>query len=259
MISATWRDVFFPGDASDFFARRTFPSFDPSAGHYQSGNALWLAELSRLTYSTISLNDVIPNHLVVRQSCFTSSATATLAILMEFDGDHPFAVLAFRGSAHCIEHVVTDLDVRKTPLGNSEARVHAGFLSALESVWGEIEAALLKLSCPVFLTGHSLGGALATLAATRYMPTAVYTFGSPRVGDAAFVAAYSQLAPRIHRVVAGEDIVTTVPPSLLGFEHIGKLRTLATAEHPHFPMSQLFNHPPKYLVDHAPISYVDYI
>lgn len=76
-------------------------------------------------------------------------------------------------------------------------------------------------ACPpdsqVFVTGHSLGGALATLAtlhirsATSLNKPTLYTFASPRVGDPTFAAHFADL--ECFRVANSEDIVPTVPPA----------------------------------------------
>jgi hypothetical protein len=74
----------------------------------------------------------------------------------------------------------------------------------------------------VWLSGHSLGGALATLAAAHIGQDAVqglYTYGCPRVGDAAFAG---KLPARSHyRFVHRDDWVPTVPPEFLGYVHAG--------------------------------------
>ena len=74
---------------------------------------------------------------------------------------------------------------------------------------------------PLFITGHSLGGALAIIAAERLRrelkieAAAVYTFGAPRVGSAAFAGSYNAcgLGDRSYRLIHGLDIVPTLPPS----------------------------------------------
>ena len=71
-------------------------------------------------------------------------------------------------------------------------------------------------------TGHSLGGALATLAAAIFQPARLITFGAPRVGDTAFGATMSRVDSR--RYVGCCDMVARVPPELLGFRHCGELR-----------------------------------
>lgn len=76
-------------------------------------------------------------------------------------------------------------------------------------------------ACPpgsqVFVTGHSLGGALATLAtlhvktATTFKQPVLYTFASPRVGDPTFANHFKSL--ECFRIANSEDIVPTVPPA----------------------------------------------
>ena len=136
--------------------------------------------------------------------------------------------------------------------------MHDGFEEALDSIWHDVDIALAALDCPVFYTGHSLGAALATLAAVRRPPKAVYTFGSPRVGNEAFAATLRDV--RMYRVVDGEDVVTTLPPKVLGFRHVGEEQVLAdpqaTSLLRHFNIKR-FCGPPRPLADHAPINYVD--
>ena len=67
----------------------------------------------------------------------------------------------------------------------------------------------------MYFTGHSLGGALAILAATLISPTrhgAVYTFGAPRVANYKF---FFGLKMPIFRVVNSADIVPRVPPGII--------------------------------------------
>jgi triacylglycerol lipase len=107
--------------------------------------------------------------------------------------------------------------------------VHGGFSAALEAVWEELRALLESegRARRLFVTGHSLGGALAVLAARRARDEvrstvdAVYAFGMPRAGDAAFGAAYGALNELTYRFVYGEDLVARVPPAEWSFRHVG--------------------------------------
>jgi pimeloyl-ACP methyl ester carboxylesterase len=109
-------------------------------------------------------------------------------------------------------------------------RAHRGFAAALESVWSEVLQAAQALGAgrPLFVAGHSLGAALAQLAAMRLVAhgvgvAGVYTYGSPRAGDAEFRAAYdAALGERTFMHVNDEDVVTTIPPWWTGFDHVAQ-------------------------------------
>lgn len=268
--TTSWQDLLRPGDATDFFARAALPPFDPMAVGFNAGNALWLAELSRLVYRRdVEENDPPPQprrakflaSVSLRQRAFFRSAlTETQAIIVESDSPR-FAVLVFRGTEQRPQDFVTDLRVAGKRLLDDGPRVHAGFEAALDSVWSAIDRELSRITCPIYFTGHSLGAALATIAATRRAPWAVYTFGSPLVGNTAFVVSLS--AVPVYRVVDDLDAVTAVPPEALGFRHVGELRRLreprVTSTAGMSGWLRRFFGPPKNLADHAPINYVDRI
>lgn len=98
----------------------------------------------------------------------------------------------------------------------------------------KLEAEILGIPNPqITVAGHSLGAALATLlgieiASRPTLPTpTVFTFASPYVGDAAFVAKYNALVPQSHRIANLVDIVTHLPPSLLeGYEHVATVHQM---------------------------------
>lgn len=261
----TWQDVLRPGDANDFFSRVPLPAFNPDTGDYVEGNALWLAELSRLVYRhdvEESQNPPLPtrqsflDQVGLRQRRFFLSAkTDTQAMLVTSGSPPTFAVLVFRGT-DTLRDSLTDITLGLQFLVRHKPGLHLGFRRALDSVWPDIEAELATLDCPVFYTGHSLGAALATLAAARRAPKAVYNFGAPRVGNPAFARSLSHLA--IYRVVDDIDLVSMVPPALLGFCHVGQEVRLRD----HQSSSTLnplawYRNPPALLADHAPVNYID--
>lgn len=261
----SWQDLLHPGDATDFFMRRPFPAFDPTTPAYSPVNALWLAELSRLVYRHDAEEDSPPpqptrtqfleNAGFSQRQFFLSKETGTQAMLAECGRPSPFTVLVFRGTEQNIKDYLTDLEFGELSLVKNKKEVHAGFIEALDSVWHEMTAAIAQINCPTFYTGHSMGAALATLAAARHAPSAVYTFGSPRVGNQAFIASLSNVP--IYRIVDDEDIVTTVPSEVLGFRHVGTELRLPSIS-PTLSPDHVFG-PPKPLADHAPINYVDRI
>ena len=107
-------------------------------------------------------------------------------------------------------------------------RVHDGFLSTYDIFRKRIIDTLAPISAGkrLYITGHSLGAALATLAipdvisATPYRSPYAYTYGSPRVGDRDFVAAYNgMMKNRSFRIVNTSDPIVSVPfpAPFLGF------------------------------------------
>jgi len=122
------------------------------------------------------------------------------------------------------------------------ARWHDGFMRALASIWdpvvGAVQAERQKNDRPVWITGHSLGGALALLAAWRFKRKVVpihqiYTFGAPMVGNAETAAALDRELPeRVFRYVNDQDPVPQLPTlSLLanGYRHSQKEILLGAA------------------------------
>ena len=132
-------------------------------------------------------------------------------------------LVAFRGT-ESLGDWLGNLDVFSTQ--KSYGRVHRGFWSAFQDVRELLDEAFAQwISRPVVITGHSLGGALATIAAAEWQGvreiSGIYTFGQPRVGKADFADfAASHFGNRFYRFVNDDDIVPRVPP---GYEHVGRL------------------------------------
>jgi predicted lipase len=95
--------------------------------------------------------------------------------------------------------------------------IHLGFALLMEKIWSKTQSLIEQLKPhKICLTGHSLGGALATLAAYRLrnqdFPISVYTFGAPRVGDSAFASRYEDSKVLHFRIENKNDIVPHLPP-----------------------------------------------
>ena len=151
-------------------------------------------------------------------------------------------VLAFRGSFEVLDWVTNARFIRERMADGTQ--VHRGFLQAIKSATTYLLNQRRAMRAPVFVTGHSQGGALAILAARLFesagLPVeAVYTFGGPRVGNGRFARDYDQLTTvpttagngssthpglgrRTFRLVLEEDIVPRVPGWLLGYRHVGQ-------------------------------------
>lgn len=151
------------------------------------------------------------------------------------------AVLAFRGTTANFKQILTDLDAKW--IKTSDGRLHKGFEEAYEIVEEQITAAVGELpdGIPLYITGHSLGGAVATVSAMHLeelLPIAAcYTFGSPRVGSPEWA---DGVKCPVYRTVNAADGVPLVPFSVLlapflfwiarigfiGFQHVGDMRFL---------------------------------
>lgn len=103
---------------------------------------------------------------------------------------------------------------------------HRGFLGAFQVIESQLRSALSgSTGRKLILTGHSLGGALATVMAAEwhdFMPASlIATFGQPAVGSGAFRMFFLQnYAKKFFRFVNDDDIVPRVPP---GYGHVGRL------------------------------------
>lgn len=181
-------------------------------------NAWWLSNASHLAYYNHHLlkEELRKVGLTLEMPFSKGSTQGFLA------SNAKFAILAFRGTeSENLADLKTDIEFQPEPFTNG-AKVHGGFLSALDEVWKEVGMRLQQLdnrSIPVWYTGHSLGAALATLAAACRKPVALFTFGSPRVGDEAFTGLFREIV--IHRFVNCCDIVPTLPPEVIGYRHVG--------------------------------------
>lgn len=136
-------------------------------------------------------------------------------------------VIAFRGTEPDeISDLLADLNAWPDKAYNGHGRVHNGFQEEVNKVWPYIESSLKIMKTEgknFYITGHSLGGAMATIATSRMADdvTALYTFGSPRVGTRSFVKSFK--VPH-YRHVNNNDLVTKVPLALMGYKHHGTLR-----------------------------------
>lgn len=111
-------------------------------------------------------------------------------------------------------------------LAETVGKVHRGFKNEVDQLWPMLEEVLSTNRLPLWFCGHSLGGAMATICAGRCFrshitsnPEELYTYGSPRVGDKAYVN-YVKLT--YYRWVNNNDVVTRVPPTWLGYRHTGQ-------------------------------------
>lgn len=131
-------------------------------------------------------------------------------------------VICFRGTEPDeLTDVLADLNAipRKSM---TDGWVHSGFRGELDKLWDSIlEVYNKQKDLPLYICGHSLGAAMATIATSRLPETIeLYTFGSPRVGTRSFV---KNIKTPHYRFVNNNDVVTKVPLFLMGYKHHGNL------------------------------------
>ena len=130
-------------------------------------------------------------------------------------------VLAFRGTEPKeFNDIKADLKAWKSK-SKTKGRVHDGFYDEVNKVWKDIKEKL-STSKPLYICGHSLGGAMATIAASRLQNKCkeLYTFGSPRVGNKKWVESVNV---KHYRWRNNNDLVTKVPLWIMGFRHHGDM------------------------------------
>lgn len=186
---------------------------------------------------------------------FAFAAQGNNAFLSEFpvkNGANIW-ILTFRGTENDYKDILHDITIfKRTADYRHGYRVHGGFLTALQYVWGswgqpclsdpndiyervgpagitDIISEQLKENDKLFVTGHSLGGALGYLAAyfiQRDLPVSVsglFTFGAPRLLDTGMAKRLNSHRPfPAYRYVNAADIVPRVPLAIMGFRHAGE-------------------------------------
>lgn len=187
-----------------------------------------MAKLALLSYET----DLEKLSKLLNQGQFTLLASydrdGSQAFLARADD---FAVIAFRGTDSYRDwktNLMRESVSVDTGLGS--VQIHKGFKKAYDRIGAQLMEDVdyyVPKDKGLYLTGHSLGGALAQIASTqleRDNLAACYTFGAPRVGDLSF----DRLVVCPHyRFVNGWDLVTTLPPPIVApYRHTGDPRLL---------------------------------
>ena len=225
----------YPANAFDQF------SASPSFALEDARAMMWMSQLAYETADPDKIKRILGRWTLDLKACASNNPTTRLppnsacfvaaagrkATIVAFSGTDPLNLIDW----------ITDFTVIHSP-----DDLHSGFKAALDAVWDTKIRPLIEQpptgTQNLFFTGHSLGGALAIIAAERAMresnvpPTAVYTFGSPRTGGEDFFNRYGpQLADRTFRLVHANDIVPTVPPTIRGrFLHVGHCLQVASGD-----------------------------
>ncbi|MDF3057861.1 MAG: putative lipase [Rariglobus sp.] len=211
----------------------------PATG-FNSRKAYWLARASAAAYSPKQEIEALVKDTWKFHEFHYFDKQGTQGFCA---ADDQIVLIAFRGTELAdLNDVLADVNVRLVMLTLADyanapsRRVHQGFHDALGLVWGDLSAKIMEWTAErpgraarqIFITGHSLGGAIATLMFARLasvdgrpVPTLV-TFGCPKVGDTTFTRELDRLYPeRAFRLVNDSDIVPHLPP-LSDFHHAGR-------------------------------------
>ncbi|KAF5674191.1 putative triacylglycerol lipase precursor [Fusarium heterosporum] len=193
-----------------------------AAAYCNSGTAAG----AKITCSNNGCPTIESNGVTVVAS-FTGSKTG-IGGYVSTDSSRKEIVVAIRGSSN-IRNWLTNLDFDQSDCSLvSGCGVHSGFQNAWAEISAQASAAVAKArkanpSFKVVATGHSLGGAVATLGAANLRaagtPVDIYTYGAPRVGNAALSAFISNQAGGEFRVTHDKDPVPRLPPLIFGYRH----------------------------------------
>ena len=219
LYSAAQEDLFNPGRRDGFFSPKPL------------SDAALCAEMARLAYcrkepefefDQSRIEETLKRVEFANCQFFESPGTSLgkgVHCFVASRASDKLVVVAFRGTdASDISDVAYDAEFLLVPWPRG-GRVHGGFDRALAVLRPALEPALEKFSgYRMLVTGHSLGAAMATLQASLRQLDALYTFGSPRVGDARFVATLR--GAKSYRYVDCCDLVTRIPLEI-GYRHLG--------------------------------------
>lgn len=160
----------------------------------------------------------------VELTCFASGVETDATGFVSTDTTNKLIVISFRGSKS-IDNWAANLDFQMEDVGFcTDCRAHSGFVKAWNEVADDVTKAVndARATFPDFqvvATGHSLGGAMATVAAAALRSTDIavdlYTYGAPKSGNeewATFLSGTDKGAN--FRVVHKDDIVPTLPPKI---------------------------------------------
>jgi hypothetical protein len=220
----TWpRERYLPTAFDDFKAT--------SALHLGTARALmWMSQLAyepdflMRASSTAKVEDIL-NSWNLKLARLISVPVSSAVPLVSRDAivaiGHDAIIVAFAGTDPArLQDWATNFNQKPAATG-----ISTGYGSASSAVVPDFQNFLAQQINPplnslkIFITGHSLGGALAVGLADELSRQnvcnveAVYTYGMPRTGNSAFAASYDQpLGQRTYRFVHGDDVVPMVPP-----------------------------------------------
>lgn len=248
---ATFQNIRPPNKNYTYFEDNQHHAFLPRATSFELVNAGWLADFAMLAYA---------DEPTIQETFKNSGLTAAGFIMKFFSRDTTQCFVAHNDNFVVVSMRGTEIDnlwgafndwrrnLELLPVrDDSGGLVHEGFMKDINAVWNDTTAQGLKSylqqlladgTRTLWITGHSLGAALATLAAERaardggFDVRGVYTYGSPRVGDIRFKQNYEArgLNAKTYRVVYDIDIAQTLFPGA-AYTHVGQLKFIDADGH----------------------------
>jgi hypothetical protein len=226
-------------DSSNFLANKltTKPSFSSDSQERIYEVQVQLPQLGHELLSGDDFRDKeVMKHYLSSYKVLESPGKGSFVAFVGTHKNNKSLIVSFRGTKN-MHNVVTNIIIIKSdfkgPPSCGKLRVSQGFLLGFETLkkamFEEIKAQTLKNNgiTQIIFTGHSLGGAMTSLAATEYLRrrelkeigfqiprVSAITFGAPRVGNRLFSNCLNTNLYHNFRVIYGKDIVTTVPPAL---------------------------------------------
>jgi len=210
-------------------AIRVLPSYQADLDRYKQV-ATFRAQLDATTTLLPNLGDL--GNRIVRKIIRPSIVLIGFALTSETHN-----IIVFRGTANPKEWIA-NFQARQSDYvsaGVVRGQVHTGFLRLYSQLSQTVQqvASQFDPKVPCYVTGHSLGGALATLAtadlAQNNRPLSsqlqLYSYAAPRIGDLSFAKFLGAIAPNNFRVFNLSDLVPMVPPTDLGSQpyiHVGQ-------------------------------------
>jgi|GEM_PF-2705893 len=199
--------------------------FTKNSFSYQK--ALSLAEASKLSYESEATIKTTAEMVWGFSNCEFINVGSTQLFVAQTD---EIILLAFRGTESNLEDWLGNMDIRTVtkPYGN----VHKGFATHYANIKQQLETILANsnaASKSIWLTGHSLGGAIATIAASELMSnyaiSGIYTYGQPRVGfEGLRTYIETNYADNFFRFVNQDDPITLLPwKGARDWQDVGKL------------------------------------
>jgi len=213
--------------------------FDPNATKYNVQNAGFLCEASNASYEGDDIckkwafDNGFTDSFHIIDTSKINPISGTYAYTAE---NKDVLLIVFRGTKFDnISNIITDINgIIKIPWGNL-GTVHTGFYDAFFLAWNnfkELKNTIKNASIngkKIWITGHSLGGALAQMCAIQtelfegIHVHSIYTYGQPRIGDFIFSQNINtKMGNRMFRIVNNFDIVPRLAPFSVGYRQHGR-------------------------------------